>query len=220
MAVRYRLDSKIEALNLLDRHDGDFRLVRELLGISVKTLENWRAAEVELRRKYDDRQYRHAANVKLELFNDMIEVARDIMKTIKAESHKDVPVSQRAYTLTTLLSHASKLEESYVELEPKAEKEEQANRIKLVDDDKAEDAPSRAESNPRPAGSPRGVSAREALEQIGIGEDRDLESGLPGTEGLLADRAQPADGEANLRRPGKKQRKFRRGHKKRKRRRR
>jgi uncharacterized protein YigA (DUF484 family) len=212
MSRRYQLDIKIEALNLLDQHDGDFHLVEDLLGIPGKTLENWRAAEDDLRKTYDDRQYRHFANIKLELLKDMFESCRELMKTIKADSHKDSPISQRAYTLTTLLNHASKLEDLFEELDTDAQNEEQANRIEYVRDDKAQAASRRAASNPRPL---QGVGARAALRQIGIGQNRKPESGPTGTEALMAERAQLPDGAGNLARLGKKRKKTRRHRNKR-----
>ncbi|MCY4539983.1 MAG: hypothetical protein OXE52_17345, partial [Chloroflexi bacterium] len=88
MQASYTLDTKIEALNLLDRHDGDFQLVRSLLEIPLKTLRGWRADEDKFRRIYEDRQYRHFANIKLELLKDMFETSRDIMKKIKSGDHE------------------------------------------------------------------------------------------------------------------------------------
>ena len=37
MPNNYKLDQKIEALNLLDQHDDDFHLVKEQLKIPTKT---------------------------------------------------------------------------------------------------------------------------------------------------------------------------------------
>ena len=57
MPANYNLDTKIEALNLLDQHDGDLHLVKDRLG----TLRGWRTDQD----KAEDRQYRHFANIKL-----------------------------------------------------------------------------------------------------------------------------------------------------------
>ena len=97
MQASYTLDTKIEALNLLDRHDGDFHRVRPLLEIPLKTLRGWRVDQDKLRRRYEDRQYRHFANIKLELLKDMFETSRDIMKKIKSGDHEGTAVSQLAY---------------------------------------------------------------------------------------------------------------------------
>ena len=61
MQASYTLDTKIEALNLLDLHDGDFQLVRSLIEIPLKTLRGWRTDQDKLRRRYEDRQYCHFA---------------------------------------------------------------------------------------------------------------------------------------------------------------
>ncbi|MCY3865106.1 MAG: hypothetical protein OXG68_06660, partial [Chloroflexi bacterium] len=114
MPNNYKLDQKIEALNLLDQHDDDFHLVKKQLDIPVKTLRGWRANQEELRRRFDDRQFRYFANIKQELLKDMLESSRDIMKQIKSGDHQGVAISQLAYTLTTLLSDAKKLEENHV----------------------------------------------------------------------------------------------------------
>ncbi|MCY4071845.1 MAG: hypothetical protein OXG60_11155, partial [Chloroflexi bacterium] len=67
MQAAYTLDTRIEALNLLNRLDGDFQRVKERLKIPLKTLRGWRASEWELRRRFENREYRHFANIKLEL---------------------------------------------------------------------------------------------------------------------------------------------------------
>ena len=96
MPPKYNLDTKIEALNLLDQHDGDFHLVKAQLNIPVKTLRGWRSDQDNLRLQYDDRQYRHNANRKLELINDMYESAGDIMK-------KSNPATTKAHRQPTRL---------------------------------------------------------------------------------------------------------------------
>lgn len=203
MPANYSLDRKIEALNLLDQHDGDFHLVKSRLKIPLKTLRGWRADEDALRHKYEDRQYRHFANIKLELLKDMFESCRDIMKRIKTGDHEGIAVSQLAYTLSTLISHSKQLEEAFEDLAPNPQKgTERANRIEYVYNDKVQDAPPWTERNPEKPRSLQSVGLREALGQIGIGQNRHSESRPPRTQTLLVDRPQLPDGEPDLARSG------------------
>ena len=204
MPPNYSLDTKIEALNLLDQHDGDLYLVKDRHGIPFKTLRGWRANEDEFRHKYENRQYRHFANLKLELLKDMFETSRDIMKKIKTGDHEGTAVSQLAYTLATLLSQAKQLEDSFEDLAPNPQyPEERANRIEYVYDDKVQDAPPWTDRNPEKPGSLQSIGLREALGQIGIGANRHPESRPPRTQTLLVDRPQLSNGEPNLARSGK-----------------
>ena len=123
MQASYTLDTKIDALNLLDLHDGDFQLVRSLLEIPLKTLRGWRVDQDKLRRRYEDRQYRYFANLKLELLKDMFETSRDIMKKIKSGEHEGSAVSKLAYALSTLLNQANQLEDSFEDLPPNPQPE-------------------------------------------------------------------------------------------------
>ena len=90
MPTKYSLDTKIEALNLLDQLDGDFHLVKSRLDIPLKTIRGWRSSEEELRQRFEDRQYRHFANLKLTLLKDMLETSCDIMKTIKSGENEGI----------------------------------------------------------------------------------------------------------------------------------
>ena len=202
MPPNYRLDAKIQALNLLDQHDGDFHLVKSQLNIPLKTLRGWRESQDNLRHQYEDRQYRHFANRKLELLNDIFESCRDLMKKIRADINQPATVSQRAYTLTTLLNHANQLEDLFEDLAPNAEStKEQPNRIEFVYDDKVHNAPPWANGNPqrtRPLQSP---GLRPSLGQIGIGQNQHPRSRPPRTQTLLVDRPHLPNGKPDLARP-------------------
>ncbi|MCY4540439.1 MAG: hypothetical protein OXE52_19645 [Chloroflexi bacterium] len=205
MQASYTLDTKIEALNLLDLHDGDFQLVRSLLEIPLKTLRGWRTNEDKLRRRFEDRQYRHFANIKLELLKDMFETSRDIMKKIKSGDHEGSTASQLVYALSTLLNQANQLEDSFEDLPPNPQNpEEVPNRIEIVYDDQAQDAPPEAAADPQQPRPPQSVGLRAALEQIGIGSNQDPESLPPGALTLLMDRLHLQNSAANSPRSGKK----------------
>ena len=215
MQASYTLDTKIEALNLLDRHDGDFQLVRSLLEIPLKTLRGWRVDQDKLRRRFEDRQYRHFANIKLELLKDMFETSRDIMKKIKSGDHEGSTASQLVYALSTLLNQANQLEDSFEDLPPDPQNpEELPNRIEIVYDHQAQDAPPKATELPQQPRPPQSLGLRAALERIGIGTNQHPESPPPGALTLLMDRPHLQNREAKVARSGKK----RKGPKKRRRR--
>ncbi len=215
MQASYTLDTKIEALNLLDRHDGDFQLVRSLLEIPLKTLRGWRVDQDKLRRRFEDRQYRHFANIKLELLKDMFETSRDIMKKIKSGDHEGSTASQLVYALSTLLNQANQLEDSFEDLPPNPQNpEELPNRIEIVYDHQAQDAPPKATADPQQPRPPQSLGIRAALEQIGIRTNQHPESPPPGAQSLLMDRPHLQNREAKVARSGKK----RKGPKKRRRR--
>ena len=205
MQASYTLDTKIEALNLLDLHDGDFHIVRSLLEIPLKTLRGWRVDQDKLRHRFEDRQYRHFANIKLELLKDMFETSRDIMKKIKSGDHEGSTASQLVYALSTLLNQANQLEESFEDLPPNPQTEAEApNRIGYAYDDNAQDEPPKAVEDPQQPRPPQSLGVRAALEKIGIGTNQHPESSPPGALTLLMDRPHLQNSAANSPRSGKK----------------
>lgn len=184
----------------------------------MKTLRGWRADQERLRRQYDDQQYRHFANIKLELLNDMLETSREIMKKIRSGSHEGIAVSQLAYTLSTLLNHSKQLEDTFEDLAANSQNsEEEPNRIEYVYDDKVQNAPPWAERDPEEPGSVQSVGVREALGQIGVGKKRHTASGPPRTQALLVGGPDVPNGEPGLARSVKERQKPRRGKDKRER---
>ena len=198
MPATYTLDNKIEALNLLDRHDGDFKLVQSILKIPLKLLRDWRANHVKLRHKHEDRQYSYFATIKLELMEDMWETSRDIMKKIKSGNHEGNSLSQLAYTLSTLLHHANKLEDNFEDLAPQGQNEaEEPNRIQFVSEDVAGDAPPPgAAATPQNPVPPQSIGARAALKRMAVGANQDPESDPLGAQTLLAGLPHDEDGES------------------------
>ena len=70
MPTTHTRNTKIEALNLLNLHDGDFNLVKSRLKIPLNTLRRWPADENNPRLQYNSGQYHHFACIKLELLNN------------------------------------------------------------------------------------------------------------------------------------------------------
>ena len=101
---------QIEALNLLDRHDGDFKLVKSRLGISINALRSWFADEKQLRMQYDYRQWRYFGNLKLVLLNHVLEGAVSTMEKFQARDYEHSSPSQLVYQVATLIGQVRHLE--------------------------------------------------------------------------------------------------------------
>lgn len=178
MSRRYRLDTKIKALNLLDQYDGDLHLVKEELDVPVRTLEGWRRAEVELRQRFYDRQQHHFYNVKFALLAKMLGGCEAIMKQVHDKAIEEASLSQRATTLSILLKSAVGLEEAFEELEEKDRMEqEQPNRARFIYDGGFQDSPPWAADDHEAPGAVQGDRLRATLGQVGVGANCDPESG-------------------------------------------
>ena len=172
MPATHTLNTKIEALNLLDLHDGDFNLVNSRLGIPIRTLRGWLGDEKNLRLKYDNRQYRYFANIKFKLLNRILEFSLDTMNKMTTGDLGGNTLSQLTYVLSTLINQVTVLEKSFEDLPPNPETDtEQPNRIRYVYEEDLGAAP------PPPTGStgepdaPQNMSVREKLRQLGVWAD-------------------------------------------------
>ena len=177
MPRRYPLDAKINALNQIDQLDGDIQYIAKQLKIPFKTVENWRADEDHLRQQYQQRQHRHFTNLKFELLADMLERCRAIMKKIDDSAITEASVSQLAYTLTTLLNHAVRLEEAFEKIEEEDQQENSEivlpNFARLIHNGRLHDSPPGAKADSAEPLPFQSRSLREALGQIGTGTDSD-----------------------------------------------
>ncbi|MCY4018041.1 MAG: hypothetical protein OXG39_01410 [Chloroflexi bacterium] len=206
MQATYTLDTKIQALNLLDQFDNDFHRVKAQLEIPLKTLRGWLADADKLRLKYDDRQFRHFANIKLELLGDMLESSRDIMKKIKSGDHEGISLSQLTYALSTLLNHSKQLEDNFEDLASDTQNEsEQPNRIRYVDEYDLMNAQHRADENPQQTDPLQNSDLPEELGQIGIEPDGHPEGDAAAAQTPPVDRPQPPHDRPNLARARKRQ---------------
>ena len=149
MPATHTLNTKIEALNLLDLHDGDFNLVNSRLGIPIRTLRGWLGDEKNLRLKYDNRQYRYFANIKFKLLNRILEFSLDTMNKMTTGDLGGNTLSQLTYVLSTLINQVTVLEKSFEELPPNTETDtEQPNRMRYVYEEDLGAAPPRADETP------------------------------------------------------------------------
>ncbi|MCY4021098.1 MAG: hypothetical protein OXG39_16935 [Chloroflexi bacterium] len=184
MPATHTLDTKIEALNLLNLHDGDLKLVNSRLGIPIRTMRGWLLDEQQLRLQYYDRQYHHFANIKFKLLNKFLVFSLDTMEKLMTGDLGDHTLSQLTYVLSTLLNQAARLEKSFEDLPPDLESDaEQPNRIRYVYEDEPGADPPPADANPPQPDPIPSSEQRAAPDNIaGMGLDQDPEGGAPETE--------------------------------------
>ena len=97
MKRRYPLDAKINALNRIDQlymTDGDIALTATQLNIPAKTLEKWRAKELDLRRDYQERQWRRLDRLQFDLNLQMLERCATIMQQMDDSTLSKAPLNQ------------------------------------------------------------------------------------------------------------------------------
>ena len=192
---KHPLEVKIDALNQLDRHEGDVQLTSEQTGIPARTLREWRQGEAELRRVYRQRQRQRLAWLKFDLSLKMLERGQDILARMDAEMLDKAPLSQLASALSALVSHALKLEEAADEL---VGGEEQVIRLEYYYDGEVQSAPPWAGAS---EGRPRAVQGgrlREALGQDGAGQVAAAGERREAADARVVAGADAADGEPGL----------------------
>lgn len=195
MTRRYSLDAKIEALNLIDRLDGNIAAASDGLEISMNSLAKWRAQESTLRKAYDQRRQRERARLFSDLQLEMLERGKAIVSQLDDQRLEKAPLNQLATALSSLVGSALKLSDVIEEFH---EDRELVIRHEYFYDGQVQDAPPWAD---RGDGEPRafqGGRLREAL-----GQDHSGQNGHPGSSilaghaRLVAD-ADSIDGEPGL----------------------
>lgn len=191
MTRRYSLNTKINALNEVDEHDGDVARVSEFLEIPTRTLQGWRGAEDDLRRRYRQKQKRQRDRLTLDLQLEMLERGQSILARMDAEALSKAPLNQLATALGSLVNHALKLEEAVEEID---EGEEQVIRHEFYYDGQVQNAPPWAEESDEAPGALQGSGLRSALGQdragqngaiaeFGMGQETRLVAGANGDHG-------------------------------------
>ncbi len=99
MSRRYSLETKLDALNQLDQHDGDAALVSDVLEIPLATLRSWLAKESELRRAYDLRRQRQYEGLKRELQSDIVAARQSHLVTAGCRAPGESAAQQLAAAL-------------------------------------------------------------------------------------------------------------------------
>ena len=195
MTRKYSLDTKIEALNQIDRHDGDVALVSDLLEIPERTLRGWQGHEGELRNRHRKRQRRQRDRLAVALQLEMLERSQAILRRMDEETLAKAPLNQLASALGALVSHALKLEEAIEELD---EPEEKVIRFEYFYDGAVQAAPPWAGASEGFDRSLQSSGLWEALGQDGAGQDDIAAAGAGGEAARLVVGADPADGEPGL----------------------
>ena len=198
MTRAYRLETKIHALNQLDRHEGDVMLTSQSLDIPARTLRAWRHKEKDLRRSYRQQQTQHLTRLKLDLLTKMLERGQELLERMDAETLAKAPLNQLASALSALVNHALKLEEAIDDLD---EQEEKVIRFEYYYDDEVQDAPPWAGAG---QGHPRAVQSgrlRETMGQNRVGQDSAVGERRQTQDPWMVAGANPANGGPGLARP-------------------
>jgi hypothetical protein len=171
MARRYTLDTKINALNMLDKHDGDLLTVSSKLTIPASTLSQWRKKESDLRHDHRQKLHRQFTRLKAELQVKMLDRGMKIIACMDDETLSKAPLNQLATALGSLVNHALKLDEV---IEDTDEQTEKVIRIEYFYDGEVQDVPpwtGASEGQPRAV---QGSRMRETVGQNGIGQDSSI----------------------------------------------
>lgn len=195
MAQRYTLDTKIHALNQLDKTDDLLRIASELT-IPVSTLQKWRARETDLRRAYRIQCTRQVAHLKSELQVAMLDRSMAIVERMDDETLNNAPLNQLATALSALVNQALKLEEAIEDTDEQTE--EKVIRIEYLYDGSVHKTPpwtSESPAIPRPIQS---SSVRETLGQNGARKNHHGGAGDSSRHTWLVDESDISNGESNV----------------------
>ena len=198
MARRYALDTKINALDQIDQHDGDAALVSHVLEIPLPTLRYWLSQESELRKAFSERRARQLQRLKRQLQVDMLQGGQDILARLDEETLAKAPLNQLATALNSLVANALKLEEAS---HGRAEDDERVIRVEYYYDGKVQDAPPWSGAR---HGRPRAVQGggmRTPLGQDRAGQNGAAADGAAASTARLVAGADNPDGQPCLARP-------------------
>ena len=195
MSVRYALDTKIDALNQIDRHDGDVALVSDVLEIPADTLRRWRRAEKDLRRSYGQRLQREGERLAVGLQMELLRRGKAILEHMDDETLAKAPLNQLATALTGLINTSLKLEEVIEQID---EAKEKVFRLEYYYDGQVQDAPPWASVREEDVSALQSRGLRETMGQNGTWQgDAAGERPIAGEQGLVAG-ADRHDGEPGL----------------------
>ncbi len=195
MNRRYSIDTKIDALNLIDEHDGNVTPISESLEIPLGTLHGWLRNEATLRKKHSLRRQRQSERLTVSLQLEMLERSKAILKQMNNETLEKAPLNQLASALGSLISHALKLEEVIEEID---EDQEKVIRFEYYYDGQVQEAPPWAGARDRFDREVQGGRLRETLGQDRAGQSGHLEERALGQPADLVAGADLLDGESGL----------------------
>ena len=194
MKRRYTLDAKINALNQLDCLDGDLALASRQLNIPAKTLEKWRAKELDLRRDYRERSNRRLDRLTFELRLKALDRCAHLLDQMNQKTLEKASLNQLNSAFNTLLNQALRLKEVTEEIED----QQKTIRFEHLYDGQTQEAPPWArtgDEEPRPLQS-RGL--RTPLGENGTGADGHPDRGHHPGQTLLVDHPDLPDGRSSL----------------------
>lgn len=171
MDKRNALDKKIDALDEIDRQDGDATLVCETLGIPLETLQDWLQDEAALRKQQSQRRRRQSERMTVNLQDEMLERSQAILKQMNDAALEKAPLNQLASALSSLIGTALKLEEVIEEID---ESGEQVIRFEYYSDGQVQETPPWAESSEEVRRAIQSGRLRETLGQDRAGQDGHL----------------------------------------------
>ncbi len=197
MEHRNALDKQIEALDQIDRMDGDVAAVSDARRVPEAELREWLRDEDRLRRAYGLRRQREVDRLAVELQHEMLKRAQNILKQLEGEKLTKAPLNQLASAAGSLVSYALKLAEA-IEAIDEDEAQEQVIRFEYSSDGAPAAAPHWADSYEEAWRALQGGGLRPAL-----GQDRAGQNGHSGARdsgaasGVVAG-ADALDGEPDL----------------------
>lgn len=123
MDGRNALDKQIEALDEIDRQDGDIAAVSDALRIPESDLRDWLRDEEGLRRVYGLRRQRQVDRLAVDLQHDMLTRAKEMLQLMQGEKLTKAPLNQLASAAGSLVSYALKLADAIEEIDETQEKD-------------------------------------------------------------------------------------------------
>ena len=197
MDCQTALDKQIDALDQIDRLDGDIAAVSDALRIPERDLRDWLRDEEELRREHGLRRQRQVDRLAVELQHDMLTRAQSILAQIDDDKLKKAPLNQLASAAGGLVSYALKLAEAIEEIDETQEKDRVVQFV-YGSPGAVHEAPPWADSREAASRAIQSGGLRPAL-----GQDRAGQNGHPGARDRvrsadLVAGADAADGEPGL----------------------
>lgn len=197
MDCRNVLDKKIDALDQIDRMDGDIAAISDALRIPENDLRDWLRDEEELRRQHGLRRQRQVDRLAVDLQHDMLTRAQAILKQLEGDKVTKAPLNQLASAAGSLVSYALKLADAIEEIDETQEKDRVVQFV-YGSPGAVHDAPPWADSREAASRAIQSGGLRPAL-----GQDRAGQNGHSGARDLaraadLVAGADAADGEPGL----------------------
>lgn len=194
MAKHYILETKIKALDEIDRLEGDVGTASTNVKVPTRTLHNWLREENDLRRQFQMQRQRQTRQMVKELQFGMLSRGQEILACMNVEALEKAPLNQLATALGALVSNALKLEEAMDEID---DQEEKVIRFEHFYDGSLHEAPPWAGASEGFDRSLQGSGVWEALGQDRAGQADHSGDGAS-EETLLVAGADASDGEPGL----------------------